>query len=125
IRPPRPGGMRGLRQADPGRAPRCRAGGRPVHGLPGRAGARLVSVTLETPQLVSIGLAFAGFLLGFGRILLAQIDRRLEQRFGAIERQGDEWRRLERDVLTLKADLPVHYVRREDYVRGQSTIEAK
>ena len=32
---------------------------------------------------------------------------------------------LERDFLKWQADLPVHYVRREDYVRGQSVIEAK
>ena len=25
----------------------------------------------------------------------------------------------------MKADLPLHYVRREDYIRGQSLIEAK
>ena len=82
-------------------------------------------VTLETPQIVFIALAFLGMLGGFGRLLLTQIDRRLEQRFGAIEAQGDEWRKLERDFLTFKAELPVHYVRREDYVRGQATIEAK
>ena len=32
---------------------------------------------------------------------------------------------LERDFLKWQAELPVHYVRREDYVRGQSVIEAK
>lgn len=36
-----------------------------------------------------------------------------------------QWQRVERELLTLKADLPVHYVRREDYIRGQSTLEAK
>ena len=32
---------------------------------------------------------------------------------------------LERDFLNWKADMPIHYVRREDYVRGQVIIEAK
>lgn len=27
--------------------------------------------------------------------------------------------------MNLKADLPMHYVRRDDYIRGQSVIEAK
>ena len=32
---------------------------------------------------------------------------------------------LEREFMHFKADLPLHYVRREDYVRGQSIVEAK
>ena len=32
---------------------------------------------------------------------------------------------LERDFLKWQADMPLHYVRREDYVRGQTVIEAK
>jgi hypothetical protein len=36
-----------------------------------------------------------------------------------------QWQRVERELLTLKADLPLHYVRREDYIRGQSVLEAK
>lgn len=80
---------------------------------------------MELPQIVMLALAFLGALGGFGRLLLSQIDRRLEQRFSAIEKHGAEWQRLEKEFLTFKADLPIHYVRREDYVRGQTTIEAK
>jgi len=36
-----------------------------------------------------------------------------------------QWQRVERELLMLKADLPLHYVRREDYIRGQSVMEAK
>ena len=32
---------------------------------------------------------------------------------------------LERQLYTLKADMPLQYVRREDYVRNQTVIEAK
>ncbi|CAH5052789.1 hypothetical protein AI2839V1_0243 [Enterobacter cloacae] len=32
---------------------------------------------------------------------------------------------LEREFLEFRADLPLHYVRREDYLRGQAIIEAK
>jgi len=64
-----------------------------------------------------------------GKVLLAQIDKRLEQRFSAVERDlqknRDAERNFERDLLQLKADLPLHYVRREDYVRNQTIIEAK
>ena len=36
-----------------------------------------------------------------------------------------QWVRIEREVLQLKADMPLQYVRREDYIRGQSVIESK
>ncbi|SDH93493.1 hypothetical protein [Roseospirillum parvum] len=32
---------------------------------------------------------------------------------------------LERSLLEMKADMPLHYVRREDYVRNQTVIESK
>ncbi|GHU04230.1 membrane protein [Alphaproteobacteria bacterium] len=82
-------------------------------------------IEVEIWQLVGLLLSFFGFLFGAGKILLAQIDKRLDLRFSALEAAGGEWRRLERDWLEFKADMPIQYVRREDYVRGQSIIEAK
>ena len=32
---------------------------------------------------------------------------------------------LEKEFMRFKADLPLNYVRREDYIRGQTVIEAK
>jgi hypothetical protein len=86
-------------------------------------------------------------LWAVGKILIKQVMARLDERFKAMEKariestkhlddkfntleqavnaNEQEWRRVERDVLTLKADLPLHYVRREDYVRNQTVIEAK
>jgi hypothetical protein len=91
--------------------------------------------------------AFVTALWAVGKILIKQFIARLDARFQAMEdaraaaaqhwdnefaalKQANsaneqEWRRVERDVLTLKADLPLHYVRREDYVRNQTVIEAK
>jgi hypothetical protein len=91
--------------------------------------------------------AFVTALWAIGKILIAQFIARLDTRFQAMEdarieagkhwdnkfaaleqaarANEDEWRKVERDVLTLKAELPVHYVRREDYVRNQTVIEAK
>lgn len=84
-----------------------------------------MSIAVDFWQLVGLLVAFMGCVAGFGKLLLAQVERRLDQRFAALEKTGAEWQRLERELLTLKADLPLHYVRREDYVRGQSIIEAK
>ncbi len=39
--------------------------------------------------------------------------------------ESNQWQRMERELLQMKADMPLQYVRREDYIRGQSTIEAK
>ena len=43
----------------------------------------------------------------------------------AVKTDAGQWQRVERELLNLKAELPLHYVRREDYIRGQSVIEAK
>jgi hypothetical protein len=104
-------------------------------------------LTLELWQMVTLLLAFFGAVGGFGKILMAQFEARLSERFKAMDdarsagqqaireifdkhvdeerRNADALQALERDFLRWQADLPIHYVRREDYVRGQSVIEAK
>lgn len=55
--------------------------------------------------------------------------KQLSDRLGAIESASREdaaqWQRVERELLNLKADLPLHYVRREDYVQAIATIMTK
>lgn len=75
--------------------------------------------------LVSLLLGFAGLALAAGRTLLAQVSRQLDIRFAAIEAGVGDVQRLEREFLRWQAILPLDYVRREDYVRGQTVIEAK
>lgn len=104
-------------------------------------------VQLEIWQLILLLIAFFGCVAGFGKLLLAQFERRLDDRFTAQEEkrsesqkhwdtkftslensakdEAKEWIRIERDLFKLKADLPVLYVRREDYIRNQSVLEAK
>ena len=41
------------------------------------------------------------------------------------ERTNERLTELEKRFLESKAELPLHYVRREDYIRGQSILEAK
>jgi len=106
-----------------------------------------MNIQLEFWQLVSLLVAFLTFAFAAGKLLLSQIDRRLEERFEAMEkaradssRHWDErfasliegtrkdvagWQRLERDFLEFKAELAMQYVRREDWVRNQTVIEAK
>ena len=106
-----------------------------------------MTVQVEFWQLITLLLSFLGFLFAAGKLLLSQIDRRLNERFATIEKAREEgqatWRQtftqhldeerretdllrnIEREFLRFQAELPLQYVRREDYVRGQSVIEAK
>ena len=106
-----------------------------------------MAVQVEFWQLITLLISFLGFLFAAGKLLLSQIDRRLNERFETIEKAREEgqatWRQtftqhldeerretdllrnIEREFLRFQAELPLQYVRREDYVRGQSVIEAK
>jgi hypothetical protein len=54
-----------------------------------------------------------------------KLDKRMNEMHALHRSDAVQWQRVERELLTLKADMPVLYVRREDYIRGQSTLEAK
>lgn len=99
----------------------------------------VTALQLLFAAVVAIGVIAAGFW-ALSLLVVKQFEKRLDERFQAQEaarkegrRQLDErWLKLEgdharheREFLELKADLPIHYVRREDYVRNQSIIEAK
>ncbi|MFD1894899.1 hypothetical protein H0I39_01840 [Ottowia beijingensis] len=106
-----------------------------------------MQITLDLWHLISLLITVLGASAAGGKLLLAQTQRHLDHRFdvqekarsdnhdalsGRLDRmesvareEMDNWRRIERDLLALKADMPLHYVRREDYIRGQSVIEAK
>lgn len=52
-------------------------------------------------------------------------SRRNEATNIAIQRQEEELRRVDREILELRAELPDRYVRREDAIREQVVINAK
>ena len=106
-----------------------------------------MSLQLELWHLITLLLAFFGCVGAFGKILISQFEERLSERFksqdeareagskslrATMEQHLQDERKtaaqlisLEREFLNWKAELPINYVRREDYVRGQSIIEAK
>ena len=59
----------------------------------------------------------------------AALERLIDTRFASLDasraNDAEHRHKLERELLQMKADMPLHYVRREDYMRGQSVIEAK
>ena len=58
--------------------------------------------------IITLGGAFLGFVFAAGRLLLAQIDQRLDQRFAVIEGTLADVQKLEKDFLRFQADLPLH-----------------
>lgn len=106
-----------------------------------------MTLQLDLWQLILLLMAFFGACAGAGKLLLSQTQKHLDERFqsqdearntnhvqlaGRLDRiettsqqEANNWQRVERDFLRWQADMPLHYVRREDYIRGQSVIEAK
>ena len=102
-----------------------------------------MTLEVEFTWLVGLLITFLGCVAGLGKLFLGQMQKHLDARFKAqeearashhsqtqqrleqLERTAQEWRDLERGWLHWKGELPLQYVRREDYIRGQSVLEAK
>jgi hypothetical protein len=57
---------------------------------------------------------------------LTRNETELGSRINDLKRNGSDFSHLlERELLQLKATLPVEYVRREDWIRFSNTLEAK
>jgi len=89
-------------------------------------------VHLDTWQVILFCIALVSAFAALIKFLFVQFDKGLDKRFenmgkrlDGMEADSKDWLRIEREFLQFKADLPVHYVRREDYVRGQTVLEAK
>ena len=97
-------------------------------------------VQIELWQLVSgitsVIVAFALMVWAFGTILVKQFKTQLDLRFISIQTDltrraladaevEKQIRQFEKDFLLFQRDLPIMYVRRDDYIRGQTVIESK
>ena len=99
-----------------------------------------MTIQLELRELILLLLTFAGMIAGFGKLLLTQIEKRLDERFNnqeelrrSAQAHWDERfaalekadRARERALLEMRAELPREYVRREDHIRFETVINAK
>lgn len=79
--------------------------------------------------LVCVALAFLGAAAKLGGWLVKRVTESIDKRFAtlanSLERDAAAWRTVERDLMNLRAELPERYVRREDYIRGQTVVESK
>lgn len=106
-----------------------------------------MNLTIDLWQLVgalgSLLGVFVTLLIFAGKALLNQIDQRFTNQelsrkeskkhwddlFKSLEQQNaadnKEWQRIERDMLNMKANMSDMYIRRDDFIRVISVIEAK
>jgi septal ring factor EnvC (AmiA/AmiB activator) len=95
-----------------------------------------MTIVLEPYQLFMMAVAVIGALVGMIKLLGNQIKANIDQHFlttnlkiEEVARQAtktqEETRQLERQFLEFKADMPFRYIARDDYIRGQTVIEAK
>lgn len=96
----------------------------------------MTTIQVDFWNLVLLLLAFFGCIGAMVKFFLVQSGKREAERFASLVKSIDEYaaqskltasdiQRLEREFLQWKADVPVQYVRREDYIRGQAVLEAK
>lgn len=88
-----------------------------------------MNIQIEPWHLVMAIVSVCGTFWGLAKVLIASTDRMIERRFNeiatALRTQDESSRRLERDLMDLKAELPRDYVRREDYAQVISTVMVK
>ena len=106
-------------------------------------------MTLQIDFLWFVGLllTFLGACATVGKVLLGQTTRHLDERFAVQEKtraenhdatgkrldaievahreESTQWQRVEREMLKFQGEMPMKYVMRDDYIRGQSILEAK
>ena len=70
-------------------------------------------------------LSFLGVCFTFGKMLLNQFQSQLEERNKQIDKLTEKIETLAHKQADYDATLPLNYVRREDYIRNQTVIEAK
>ena len=75
-------------------------------------------ISVEFWQIIGFLLSFLGVCWGFGKMLLVQYERRIEVLQTKVEDN-------EKNLNSLIATLPLNYVLREDYIRGQAVLEDK
>lgn len=93
-------------------------------------------IELESYQAFMVLSGILGSVVGMIKIMGNQINKNIQQNFEStnlkienVAQQAAEGqkeiRALERQFLEFKADMPFRYIARDDYIRGQTVLEAK
>ncbi|MGH7914270.1 MAG: hypothetical protein ACREPW_06435 [Candidatus Binataceae bacterium] len=71
-------------------------------------------------------IAFIALNAGTLRWLFERHESAIADQMASLKREGSDFsHEVEREVMKLKAQLPLEYVRREDWIRFSSTLDAK
>lgn len=84
-----------------------------------------MTINVEFWHLVGLLLSFFGCCFGFAKILVAQFQNSLSERHQNQLRVNEKVEDLEKQINLINQTLPLNYVLREDYIRGQAVLEAK
>lgn len=95
-----------------------------------------MAIQLEVYQWIMILTTFIGTVVATIKILWGRIEKNLDGNFQAMQskledvakqaaQSQNDIRDLERKLYQFQIDLPHSYVARDDYIRGQTVIEAK
>lgn len=91
---------------------------------------------LETYQAIGLLLTIAGSIWGAGKAFFARFDASLRERDDVLKHdlnqlsnqmanESNAIRKLDREILELKAELPREYVAKADFIRSFSVVESK
>lgn len=99
-----------------------------------------MNLQIEWWHLVGLVIALISAFWALVSLMVAQFNRGLDKRFEVIDtaraeanaaakerfdRLEEQQRNTERELLSMKAELPDKYVRREDAIRSEMTLHAK
>ena len=91
---------------------------------------------LEAYQVIGLLVTVAGSIFGAGKALFARFDSSLRERddglkkeldkvAGNLSSETDAIRKLDREMLELKAEMPREYVAKADFIRSFTVVEGK
>jgi len=75
--------------------------------------------------LASLIAAWSLILLGVQKFMLAASLKTLGEQIEQLKKAAEKVQGFERQILELRADLPLNYVRKEDFIRHEVVINTK
>ena len=82
-------------------------------------------ISIEFWQLVGFAITIVGGYWGLAQKQLSQYQKQQQERHEHQDRVNENMVALSKEFLEFQAKLPMTYVLRDDYIRGQAVLEAK
>ncbi len=82
-------------------------------------------ISIEFWQLIGFLIMIFGGYWTFAKMMLTQYQNQQQDRHTRQDKINENTEKFNKDYLEFQARLPLTYVLREDYIRGQAVLEAK